>query len=73
MKIISKGNKNVECNRCGCIMEFDSKDIHKRIVQVSDSVWFSSLTKPVEHEYIECPQCGKEIIVGATNLREKYR
>ena len=69
MKIISKGNKNVECERCGCIMEYDSKDIKTKIIYVGVSTWFKHLTKPVESVYIECPQCNKEIEVGRNAIQ----
>lgn len=65
MKIMSKGNKNVQCERCGCVMEYDVRDVRRKTVEVSVSVWFDWLTKPVRQEYINCPQCGQEIVIGA--------
>lgn len=64
MKIISRGNKNVECRRCGCVMEYDSRDIQHKIIRVSTSSILTYLKIPVTVEYINCPQCGKEIEIG---------
>jgi len=64
MKIISKGNKNVRCERCGCVMEYEARDIKIKSVEVSVSAWFTFLTKPIKQEYINCPQCGQKIVIG---------
>ena len=64
MKIISKGNKTVECARCGCIMAYNSSDVKVESVEIGVSVWFDFLTKPIRQEYIKCPQCGQKIVIG---------
>ena len=56
MKIIERGTNTIKCQRCGCIMEYDKCDIKSKMV-----VW--SFTSPVMEDYIECPQCGKEICI----------
>lgn len=63
MKIIEKGNKTVKCKRCGCVMEYDLNDIKRKnvIVKISE---FLNLSELWRVEYINCPQCGKEIVIN---------
>ena len=68
MKIISKGTTTAHCTRCGCDMEYDSKDIYEKLIEVGTSTWFKSLTKYVTSEYIVCPLCGREIAIGRKPL-----
>lgn len=50
IKIIKAGTRNKkECENCGCIFSYDEEDN----VMLGTSL------------YIECPQCGKEIILQA--------
>ena len=68
MKIIKKGNKVQECGRCGCVMEFDSNDVKSKIVNITTSEFFGT-HEQWSIEYINCPQCGKEIEVGHKCLK----
>ena len=64
MKIIEKGNKTVKCTRCGCVMEYDLNDIKRRSTVVKRSEFFG-LSELWRIEYINCPQCGKEIVIDS--------
>ncbi len=66
MRIISKGNKQTTCERCGCVMEYDANDVRRKTVEVGVSIWFDWMTKSAEREYINCPQCGLEITISQT-------
>ena len=68
MKIIKKGNKVQECGRCGCVMEFEINDVKSRIVNITTSEFFGT-HEQWSIEYINCPQCGKEIEVGHKCLK----
>ena len=53
MKIIRKGNpKQTECNKCGSILEYEVKDIHKQQVTMNEY-----------GNYVTCPVCENEIKV----------
>lgn len=61
MKIIEKNNR-VQC-QCGCIMEYEKSDIHKRkFSEMRNQIFF--IRDYYEITYIECPQCGKEIEIN---------
>lgn len=60
MKVISKGKKTIECKRCGCVMEYNFWDIRHKLVRLSE-LW--------KVEYIQCPQCGKEIVIERECVR----
>lgn len=70
MKIIKKGNKVVECKRCGCVMEFDSSDIKSEIRSITTSE-FLRTSEQWEIEYIHCPICNQEIEVGHKCLKSR--
>ena len=65
MKIIEKGNNTVKCERCGCVMEYDRDDIKCKNVEINNLI-VSELWRV---EYINCPQCGKEIQIESKWLR----
>jgi len=53
MKIIRKGNpKQIECVKCGSVLEYEIKDIHKQQVTMNEY-----------GDYITCPVCENEIKV----------
>ena len=65
MKIIKKGNKTTECEcgQCGCVMEYDPRDIKHEIDYMCISLFFPTRDY-FKREYINCPQCGNKITVG---------
>lgn len=65
MEIVEKGNKTIECPRCGCVMKFNYKDIKSDIVKTPSYFRCSSSWKI---EYVRCPQCHKKIEVERTYL-----
>ena len=67
MKIISKGNKNVQCKQCGCIAQYESDDIKKKIIDVRTSN-FLNYIESWKITYIDCPNCGYEIEIYAKCL-----
>lgn len=62
MKIIEKTNR-VKCDYCGCVMEYESSDIHKRETSIMRCQLFF-IRDYYELRYIECPQCGSEIVIS---------
>jgi len=51
MKIIRKGNpKQIKCSKCGSVLEYEVKDIHKQQVTMNEY-----------GNYITCPVCENEI------------
>lgn len=65
MEIVEKGNKTIECPRCGCVMKFNYKDIKSDIVKTPSYFRCSDYWKI---DYIHCPQCHKKIEVDKTYL-----
>jgi len=63
MEIIKKGNKIVECERCGCVMKFERSDVKTETNRIiTSNFWGTSELWQIE--YIHCPQCDKKIEVG---------
>ena len=57
IKIIEPGTRRIiKCTECGCEFSFDEDDIKGYKLYVVDPL-------AVREPYIECPQCGKEIIL----------
>jgi len=53
MKIIRKGNpKQIDCIKCGSVLEYEIKDIHKQLVAGNEY-----------DNYVTCPVCENEIKV----------
>ena len=53
IKAIERGTKTVtKCAECGCKFSYENEDIKDLLLAVIS--------------YIECPQCGKEIILKIT-------
>jgi len=53
MKIIRRGNpKQIDCIKCGSVLEYEVKDIHKQQVEGNE---YSN--------YVTCPVCENEIKV----------
>ena len=57
IKIIEPGTRRIiKCAECGCTFSFDEGDIKGYKPYAVDQL-------SVREPYIECPQCGKEIIL----------
>ena len=57
IKIIEPGTRRIiKCAECGCKFYFDEGDIKGYKLYAGDPL-------AVREPYIECPQCGKEIIL----------
>lgn len=56
MKIIKDGKlvKQVTCSYCGCVYEFEGKDVLKKIDYATSIVY----SKPTR-KYVQCPQCNE--------------
>lgn len=67
MKIIERGNNTIKCERCGCVIEYDSKDIQSAVNYMKTSSFFDTRAY-YKWEYIDCPQCGLEITVRSRFL-----
>ena len=71
MKIIKHGIKKqnvgtATCN-CGCVFEYNSKDIYEEI-KLGDMLAYIETIKKVN-----CPECGSSIkLFSTTNYNEKY-
>lgn len=53
MKIIRRGNpKQTECSKCGSVLEYEVKDVHKQQVTMNEY-----------GNYVTCPVCENEIKV----------
>ena len=60
IKIIEPGTKRIiKCAECGCKFSFDEEDIKGYKLYTVDPL-------SVREPYIECPQCGKKIILKTT-------
>ena len=66
MKIIKRGDTSTQCRRCRCVMEYDADDIRTREFEDGIPPYFSRL---LNIEYINCPQCGEEIIIDTRLLQ----
>ena len=57
IKIIEPGTRiGIKCTECGCKFSFNEGDIKGYKLYVVDPL-------AVREPYIECPQCGKEIVL----------
>ena len=57
IKIIEPGTRRIiKCAECGCKFSFDEEDIKGYKHYTVDPL-------AVREPYIECPQCGKEIVL----------
>lgn len=63
MKIISIGNTQKKCKKCGCVMEYDLNDIHRKRVSTKTDTFGKQEYWNIE--YIICPWCNKEIEINA--------
>lgn len=63
MKIIGIGNTQKKCQKCGCVMEYDYNDIHRKRVSTKTGI-FGKL-EYWNIEYIICTLCNKEIEIDA--------
>lgn len=68
MKIIKRGNKTIECKKCGCVMEYDCKDIKMETKDIIKGSIFRTI-ESWSVEVIICPQCNKKIEVGRKCLK----
>ena len=59
MKIISVGNTQKKCSKCGYLMEYDLNDIRRK--RVSTKTGALGRQEYWNIEYIVCPWCNKEI------------
>ena len=60
IKILKEGTKRqVECNECGALLQYQQEDIKK------EEYFLSQITSYYE-KYIICPQCHNKIILEAT-------
>ena len=63
MKIITKGNMQETCSKCGCVMEYDLNDIHEKNINTKTGLF--GKVESWNIKYIVCPYCGKEIETNA--------
>ena len=57
IKIIEPGTRTItECAECGCKFSFNEEDIKGYKL-------YAGYPLAVREPYIECPQCGKEIVL----------
>lgn len=68
MKIIGVGNTLVKCRRCGCIMEYEQKDICEK--RVSTNTRSFGRKEYWDIKYIVCPWCGYEIEINAHHVSD---
>lgn len=61
MKIIKQG-KPLECFSCGCVMEYESKDIRYAKSKEDIGILIPRY-KTVEYPYVECPCCNKRVYI----------
>ena len=60
IKILREGNKKqVECNDCGALLQYEGEDIHCEEIYTSPMKYYN-------RRYITCPQCKNKIILEAT-------
>lgn len=68
MKIIKEGNKVKECDKCGCVMQFDANDIKSKLTTVMVSEFFCK-SELWNIEYICYPQCKNKIEIDSWCVR----
>lgn len=66
MRVIKHGYKELqqECKRCGCVFEFDKKDVKIKTIRRSEDMGFilpNYKTVIYTLYNVYCPDCGKEI------------
>lgn len=58
IKILKTGTKEeIECNNCGCLFTYEAEDVLHHYSNIN--------LRSYHYDYIQCPQCHKEIKVGA--------
>ena len=62
MEIVKQGDKTYKCQRCGCEVKIDKPyDIIHGFVGLDDTGFF--FKKPLEGDYLICPQCRNKIVI----------
>ena len=63
MEIVKQGDKIYKCKKCGCECRINKiSDVHYGFVGFDDTGFF--IKKPLDGEYLICPQCGNKIVIS---------
>lgn len=75
MKILVSGkdNRRVECEKCGCVYEYEEEDVQQHDIRYTLFGMFLDARKDSVIEYVECPECGDAHILHRANKRKEIR
>lgn len=61
MKIIKNGklNKQITCTYCGCVFEYEGKDVKVEYDYATALTLSTFPSKYNERKYVNCPQCNE--------------
>lgn len=66
MKIITTGNPpqiKENCKNCGCIFEYEKKDVQRAVVGFKDN-GVNHMKTPIRSNVVFCPSCLEKIKVN---------